>query len=182
MTSELFPSEIPGNGGSISSAGDSPARTFPLPESGPGSTAHTPDSGRSMRGSFAYFDRDTCLWRTFQACFLPGLDEFSATWPRSGTMQSGQLYQRARWVHHIHVKECSWWPTPTRAMGKHGFSFSKSGKLRMNAEVIARCHAIGRKPSPEFQEWLMGFPPGWTDLEPSAMPSFPRLPSGSEDD
>src|SRR5574341_1508650 len=28
------------------------------------------------------------------------------------------------------------------------------------------------KVAPEFYEWLMGFPIGWSELKPSAMPSF----------
>ena len=34
--------------------------------------------------------------------------------------------------------------------------------------------------NPMWIEWLMGFPLGWTDLEPSATPSCPRSPNGSD--
>lgn len=33
--------------------------------------------------------------------------------------------------------------------------------------------------SPRFVEWLMGFPDGWTDCEPLAMPLFPSAPKRS---
>jgi hypothetical protein len=39
---------------------------------------------------------------------------------------------------------------------------------------------IGRKESPPFREWLMGFPLGWTDLPPSGTPWCRRSPDGSE--
>jgi hypothetical protein len=41
-----------------------------------------------------------------------------------------------------------------------------------NARRIAKRNGtyIGRKESPPFREWLMGFPPGWTDLPPSETP------------
>ncbi|MHC4511847.1 MAG: hypothetical protein ACYTAO_23350 [Planctomycetota bacterium] len=39
--------------------------------------------------------------------------------------------------------------------------------------------AIGGCPHPEFVEELMGFPIGYTDLEPSATPSCPKSQSGS---
>jgi hypothetical protein len=29
---------------------------------------------------------------------------------------------------------------------------------------------LGGPPNPEWVEWLMGFPVGWTDLEPSGTP------------
>jgi hypothetical protein len=33
--------------------------------------------------------------------------------------------------------------------------------------------------NPTWVEWLMGFPLGWTDLEPSETPSSRRSPNGS---
>jgi hypothetical protein len=35
--------------------------------------------------------------------------------------------------------------------------------------------------SPRFVEWLMGFPDGWTDCEPLAMPLFPSARKPWED-
>lgn len=34
--------------------------------------------------------------------------------------------------------------------------------------------------NPMWVEWLMGFPTGWTDLNPSATPSCPNAPNGSD--
>jgi hypothetical protein len=33
--------------------------------------------------------------------------------------------------------------------------------------------------NPTWLEWLMGFPAGWTDVEPSATPSSPKSPNTS---
>ncbi|HEU4422100.1 MAG TPA: hypothetical protein VFR67_06115 [Pilimelia sp.] len=41
--------------------------------------------------------------------------------------------------------------------------------------------AIGGPPNPTWVEWLMGFPPGWTDVEPSVTPSSPPSASSSAD-
>lgn len=38
------------------------------------------------------------------------------------------------------------------------------------------------KLNPEWVDWLMGFPLGWTDLEDSGTQSFPKSQSGSDDD
>ena len=41
-------------------------------------------------------------------------------------------------------------------------------------------NAIGGPLNPRFVEWLMGFPDGWTDLEPLETPSSPKSQSGSD--
>lgn len=43
--------------------------------------------------SFAYFDPDMFLWKTSQATFLSGLEQFSETWPDAGTMRNGVVYE-----------------------------------------------------------------------------------------
>jgi hypothetical protein len=40
---------------------------------------------------------------------------------------------------------------------------------------------FGRTLNPQFVEWLMGFPIGWTDLEDSATPSSRKSQNGSGD-
>ena len=42
--------------------------------------------------------------------------------------------------------------------------------------------AVGGQLNPTWVEWLMGFPIGWTDLEPSETPSSPKSPNGSDDE
>jgi hypothetical protein len=39
---------------------------------------------------------------------------------------------------------------------------------------------FGAYPTNEFVEWLMGFPLGWTALEPSETLSFPKSLNGSD--
>src|ERR1700680_879397 len=51
-----------------SSAEDSPAKTFPTPESEPESTGNAQGCGASMPGSFASYDPATSSWRTSQLC------------------------------------------------------------------------------------------------------------------
>lgn len=57
------------------------------------------------------------------------------------------------------------WPTPTTqdAANNGGPSQYRRNSLPLNA-------AAGGSLNPEWVEWLMGFPAGWTDLEPSETP------------
>jgi hypothetical protein len=80
---------------SMCSAEGSPARTSASPGRGPGSTAPARVFGQSTPVLLASFDPATSSWRTSQLCLDGALDEFSGTWPRSGSMQSGIAYQRA---------------------------------------------------------------------------------------
>src|SRR5688500_13789170 len=99
-------------------------------------------SGLNMRESLARWDRATSSWRTCQGSLLTGhSDEFLGTWPTSGTMRNGQLYQRAPWVPHTHGSASSLLPTPTAAMGKRGFGLS-NGRERYNTATVQRCLAL----------------------------------------
>ncbi len=67
--------------------------------------------GLSSRDSFAYFDPDTSCWKTSQATFLLGLEQFSETWPDSGSMRSGRVYGLQTSELPISGKGSSSWPT-----------------------------------------------------------------------
>lgn len=73
------------------------------------------------------------------------------------------------------------WPTPTKrdAHGAWGRTHKASGGSNLPTAVR---DATGGRPgqlNPEWVEWLMGFPVGWTALPPSETPSSRRSPSGS---
>lgn len=60
-------------------------------------------------------------------------------------------------------------PTPTARDWKDGTSVQNVPENGLLGRVYA--NATGRALTPGFTEWLMGFPPGWTDCEPSETPS-----------
>lgn len=71
--------------------------------------------GRSSLELFAYFDRDSCSWKTSQGTFLSDLETFSETWPDSGTMRNGRVYALRISERPTSVSGCSssdTWPTP----------------------------------------------------------------------
>jgi hypothetical protein len=152
------------------------ARMLAKREKESASTANAADCGRSFIESFARFDRDSSSWKTSQGCLFGGSIEFSGTWPASGTMRSGACFQVAEWVPHTCDSECSLWPTP-RASDRDNCGGSNAREKAKRLGVY-----VGRKINPAFQESLMGFPIGWTDVKDLEMPLTQELPNGSADE
>jgi DNA (cytosine-5)-methyltransferase 1 len=71
-------------------------------------------------------------------------------------------------------KEFAFVPTPTRSDGKNRGSPMQLARsyiplsCRLRILPDGRFDASGGRANPEFVEWLMGWPTGWSDLERSA--------------
>jgi hypothetical protein len=74
-----------------------PVRTSPQQDEGKELTEQDQDSGLSSLESLAKYDPDTCSWKTPQYSLLGGLEEFSETWPRWGTMRDGECWALPMW-------------------------------------------------------------------------------------
>lgn len=127
----------------------------------------------------------------YQATLTGSLEPFSGTWPRQGMLRSGRVYRRRPLVRRTYGGGCSLLPTPTDA--SKGGGSSRSGSRRGEIPTLqgmARkgiwptptvngnynrkgCSAtsgdglatvVGGQLNPQFVEWLMNFPKGWTDL------------------
>jgi hypothetical protein len=191
---------------STSSAAASPARTSPSPEGRPGSTGGARVFGASTFDSLTFFDPATSSWRTFATSLLAtaadGSEEFSGTWPRAGMTRSGIASRLAPsapltgatgsgllptpnsrdWKDtgpsqgnrkSPNLGTVAHWATPTKSDGTGGPGNSgRQGGENLRTQV-------GGSLNPTWVEWLMGFPLGWTDLEPSETASSPRSRSGS---
>lgn len=125
-------------------------------------------SGLNSTAPFAILGHDGHWSKTLQGCcqltLAGSLEEFSATWPKAGTMQAGRCYRRAPWVHHTHGKDCSLWPTPKAKDGSHGGSIIQM-KCRNLNDYLKKAFGPEAKPNPNFTEWLMGFPQSYTALK-----------------
>jgi hypothetical protein len=67
------------------------------------------------------YDPDTSFWRTRQvSLFTAELEPFSATFPRSGSMRNGQVFERAMSVRPIAGRGSSFWPTAVADEVKSG--------------------------------------------------------------
>ncbi len=157
-----------------SSVEDSPVRTSARLVEAPAWPVVVRDSGGSYYEPFAWYDRSTRSWRTWQRCLIEGWEPWLETWPRSGMTRSGIAYRRAPLVPSTTGIESGSFPTPTRSMGKRGWGFSLTTKERYSRRIIEIAHQYGWRPHCHLLEWLMGLPLGWTDVseqKPSEMPS-----------
>src|SRR5690606_37807732 len=51
-------------------------------------------SGMASTPPFAYYDPESCCWRTSQGTFPWVSDEYSGAWPRRGSMRNGVAFER----------------------------------------------------------------------------------------
>jgi hypothetical protein len=80
--------------------------------------------------------------------------------------------------------EVKLWPTPTAITDSGGAALCKWGGSgsREKLRTMVTPDELNGQLNPEFVEWLMGFPLGWTVCEPSATPSSrkSRKPSDAQ--
>ena len=111
--------------------------------------------------------------------------------PNSGMIVDGQLYQPKKLEPRTFVNDGSCLPTPTACdYGKNNGRNSVKARDRYSLTTMARHHLwptprlaergrtgdlqvqVGGKLNPNWVEWLMWFPSGWTALEDWAMQWF----------
>ena len=176
-------------------------RTLARPEKAPESTESDLECGRTWQGSLAKYDLATCSWKIAQCSLVEGLDVFSETWPRWGTMRAGVCWELSTPARLTNASEygskpngVSFFNTPTtegldggsnsrRALKKRQQStyptptahdardsgLSPSQFLRRSTTLPV---AVGGSLNPNWVEWLMGWPPGWTDYAPLEMDKY----------
>jgi hypothetical protein len=109
---------------SMSSQADSLAKTSPLQESKRVLKASAVDYGQSAPVLLGSFSPDTPSLKTSQTCLMEngelGLSEFSGTFPRSGMMRSGTVYQLPNLARTTTEIGSGLWRTPAAANGSQG--------------------------------------------------------------
>ena len=125
------------------------------------------DCGGKWHASFAKLDQDSCLWKTQQCSLLEDWEPFSQIWPQWGLMRDGECWEQAPWAHHTGETDFGLWPTPTATDSTRGSPETMEAKKMRGANTgWSIIDVLGYMPHPEFAEWLMGWPIGWTDLKP----------------
>ena len=75
------------------------------------------------------------------------------------------------------------WPTPTATRARNATSGRKAGsKHHSGTTLYDIAYQEGGKLNPQWVEWLMGYPTGWTDLKDSETPSSHKSSNGSPDE
>lgn len=149
---------------------DSRARTLASPATVTDSTDHDLQCGSRWRGSLAKYDPQESKWKTAQCSLLGGSEEFLETWPKWGTTVDGELFLLPVPALPTYERESGFFPTPVASMCKGSSIKSlirKDGRDRTRDRLDHFIYAHhGGKLNPEWAEWLMGWPIGWTDLKP----------------
>jgi len=129
------------------------------------------DSGKRWPGSLAKYDHDSRSWRTPQRSLFGGWGEFSGIFPRWGSMHAGRLFPLRMLEHNTSVKESGSLPTPRKS---RGFTNPTLGKKRNDCLTTAILGepVLGMRPVPEYTEWMMDWPIGWSDMLPLEMGKF----------
>ena len=145
------------------------------------------------------WDPFSSSWRTPQGSLLTlTSDIFSGPWPRAGMICAGTAYRLRPLVPVTREIGSGLWPTPHPLVGggkKSRGQISGRWRDRMMKKMIPTPgasdyrsgkgyshegkkqtpqlrHLIGGCLNPEWIEWLMGWPIGWTALEPLATDRF----------
>lgn len=176
-------------------------RTSALPDEDLALTESAADCGQKWRESLAKFDHATSSWKTAQPSLFVDLDESLATWPRSGMTVDGQCWELPTLALRTSATDSGLWPTPTvkgnynrKGASKHSgdglatkvrnfatptardWKSGKASQATMDRNSRPLSEQIGGSLNPTWVEWLMGWPLGWTDLQPLETDKFQQWP------
>ena len=160
--------EHPGAERSIASAEDSHAKT---------SQAQTQtqlelqdlkaDCGKNTNESSKKSTRRSFSSKTAPCCDCADWKLFWKTLPKSGMMRRGIFSLLPSTEPTISAKGCSYLPTPTGHNSKEG---AYPAEFTRNTPTLAA--QIGGKINPDWNEWRMEWPIGWSALKPLEMDKF----------
>ena len=163
--------ELRGEEKSMSSAGVFLAKTSQQQERELESRENGADYGQKWPESLAKYDPNTSSWRTHQCLLFEDSTECLEIFSRWGMMHDGELYPLQ--IATLHMKEKEFglevFYTPTARDWK---GMSGKGFRERHGEKKNLADFLGGIPNPEFSEWLMGWPIGWTGLKPLEMDKF----------
>ena len=143
-----------------------------------------PDCGGKWHELPMRYDRATSSWRTHHCLWEEVLPWCSVTLPKWGMTRDGVLSERLTsepltsetGSGSSQKTPTRRWPTPVASMAKGSSPAAltrRSGADRSNDRLDHAVMALdGGHLNPEWAEWLMGWPIGWTDLRPLATDRF----------
>jgi len=144
-----------------------------LPASGKAPTTKE-ISGRKPSGSSEKSDLNTLSLKMSLDLFDPVILDKSCTtlWTR-GTMRNGVCSERMQSKELLTAESDSgYWPTLLKSDSQGGHGTAKTRQGGPNFRNIYFKTFGESRIDPEWAEKFMGFPEGWTELQPWAMPKF----------
>jgi hypothetical protein len=107
-----------------------------------------PDSEKAQEAAFtakcseslAWFDQDSCSWKTYQQSFLEGWEPYSETWPRSGMTRGGVAWKHQESERRIDATDggcLQQWPTPMASDWNMTNNPRKDGRQNQLPNVVA---------------------------------------------
>lgn len=178
------------------------ARTSVPPAPAQGLMASAPAYGGKWLESSAKFDLAASTWRTHLCLWDEVLPWSSVTLPKWGMTRAGVLWEPTTFPRLTSANASGLWPTPTASLGtkggritprkgREGGTLIEAVSARMFATPTARdwrsgkaskqtmernsrplSEQVGGLLNPEWVEWLMGWPTGWTALQPLETAKF----------
>ncbi len=128
------------------------------------------DCGQRWSVSSRRYNLDTCGSRTQTNSSEEDLIPSSPALPRWGTMRGGVCSALTTLELPTAETVSGFWPTPTASDAMGGPGGQRDGGANLRTAVAA---AGARGPlNPDWIEWLMGWPAGWTELRPLEMVKF----------
>jgi hypothetical protein len=97
--------------------------------------------------------------------------DFSPT-PLPSDVDGGRTTKGKKRQHETGLRRAAMWPTPTATDGRRGADYNRANRRDGGGRDLVT--DVGGQLNPTWFEWLMGYPLGWTALEPSEMPSSRR--------
>lgn len=119
------------------------------------------DCGVTNCESFARLNLGRWEWKTIPISRKEGSKPSCLTLPRWGSMRNGELFRREMPELATNANASGLkLPTPTAHCRKES---GYPGEHRRKSPPLGA--VFGGKPNPEYLEWMMGWPIGWTDLK-----------------
>ena len=145
-------------------------KTSALPESVKVLKANALDSGVKCTELYGRLDLNTSSLKIRQLSLFPVLNKSYATFPKSGIMRNGNVYQTTLLDTHTKGKDFISLPTPTKSDYKATFAtmdaltrYLKSGHQIRVSDILAQKGFL-KSQRIALLEMMMGFPIGHTEL------------------
>ena len=142
-------------------------------------------SGMNYSESIAKLAPDGSWEKMWGGCSQARMDGFSEksfeTWPKEGVMYGGTVFQPTLPVLHFGVSASPLWHRPLASDGKAWMYVRKDNPRHTISAVWEKkkqdrnlydfmWNGLSVKQAADLNGMMMGFPPGWTDLNATEMP------------